>query len=64
MIAEMRFGGLFMAPIVPYAILATFPFLLIRWFATRSGLLKRVWHPALFEIALYLIALSVLFLYF
>jgi hypothetical protein len=55
MIAEMRFGGLFMAPIVPYAILATFPFLLIRWFATRSGL---------FEIALYLIALSVLFLYF
>ena len=30
----------------------------LRWFAARFGLLRYVWHPALFVLSVYVIVLS------
>ena len=59
MISELDiFGGL-VAPIVAYALLALPPMLVLRWLLARLGFFRLVWHPALFEVSLFLIILSV-----
>jgi hypothetical protein len=35
----------------------------VRWAAVRTGLLRQVWHPALFEFAIYMILLSSIVLF-
>jgi hypothetical protein len=59
MISENDMGGLFFAPLIASAFVA-----LILWFAlrtglTRAGLYRWVWHPALFDVALYVILFAV-----
>ena len=58
MIAELDIFGVLMAPIVGYALLAIPVALLLRWILARLGFFRLVWHPALFEVSLYLIILS------
>ena len=62
MIAELDIAGIFIAPIVAYAVLAAAPFFLLRWGLARLGFWHFVWHPALFEVSLYLAILSLLVL--
>ncbi len=58
MIAELDIFGVLVAPIVAYALLAIPVLLLLRWVLTRLGFFRLIWHPALFEVSLYLIILS------
>jgi hypothetical protein len=62
MIAELDFIGILIAPIVGYALVAIPIFLVLRWLLARLGLGRFIWHPALFEVSLYLIVLSLLVL--
>jgi hypothetical protein len=59
-IAEAHIGGVLFAPIVVYMIAAAMIFTVLRALLGRIGLLARVWHPALFELALYTAILSLL----
>jgi hypothetical protein len=63
MIAEVNIAGALIAPIVIYALVAALIFAVCRFVLGRFGLLRRVWHPALFEVALFLCILSLLFRY-
>jgi protein AaeX len=58
MIAELDIFGVLVAPIVAYALLAIPVLLLLRWVLSRLGFFRFPWHPALFEVSLYLIILS------
>jgi hypothetical protein len=62
MLTEVDVGGIYVAPIVVYAI-ATLPlFLILRSVLGHLGVLRTVWHPALFELAAYATLLSLLIL--
>jgi hypothetical protein len=60
MLKEVNLGGAYVAPIVLYLLLATPIFLVCRWGLARLGVLAFVWHPALFEIALFGVILAAL----
>ena len=62
MLSEVAFGGVLFAPIVLYALAAVPITLLLRTVLWRTGLVRLVWHLALFEVALYLGVLSLLVL--
>lgn len=55
---EVDLFGVYVAPIFVMMIAAGLIFLVLRRVANRFGLLRRVWHPSLFEFALYMIVLS------
>jgi hypothetical protein len=59
---EVDLFGIYVAPIAVLMLLAWLLLLVIRRVADRCGLTYEVWHPALFNAALYLILLSVLVL--
>ncbi len=50
--------GVYVAPIVPMMLAAWAIVAILRHFADHFGLLRHVWHPALFVIALYPIVLG------
>jgi uncharacterized membrane protein (DUF106 family) len=50
------------APIVVYAVVTIPLFLILRWVLGHLGVLRTVWHPALFELAVYVTLLSLLIL--
>jgi len=60
MIAEAQIGGVLLAPIAVYGLVAIVLFLLCRVLLGRAGVLRHVWHPALFEVSLFVILLSLL----
>jgi len=62
MITELNIAGIYMAPIVVYVIVTLPIFLVLRTILARVGFWRLVWHPALFETALYLSILSLLIL--
>lgn len=62
MITEINIGGVYLAPIVLYVIIAIPIFVVLRMVLTGIGFWRVVWHPALFETALYLSILSLLIL--
>jgi hypothetical protein len=62
MYSELNLQGIYMAPIVLYALVTLPIFLVLRVILARTGFLRLVWHPALFETALYLSILSLLIL--
>lgn len=55
---EINLFGLYVAPIVVIFAVAWIVYLLIRRVADRFGLTPLVWHPALFELALYVMIVS------
>jgi protein AaeX len=55
---EVNIFGVYVAPISVMIGAAWLLMLLLRRLAARSGLLQHVWHPALFDFAVYMIVLS------
>ena len=57
MIGEASFYGLYMPWLLPLALLALFVLLGVQRLLAAAGLYRRIWHPALFDIALYVVLL-------
>jgi hypothetical protein len=55
---EIDLFGVYVAPISVMMVAAWFITIALRRFASRFGLLRYVWHPALFVFAVYIIVLS------
>ena len=55
---EINLFGVYVAPISMMMVVAWFITIALRLIATRFGLLRHVWHPALFEFAVYIVVLS------
>jgi hypothetical protein len=55
---EINLFGIYVAPITLIMTVAWVIYVLLRRIADRFGLTPLVWHPALFELALYVIILS------
>lgn len=63
MLSEFSLGGIYLPPFFVYAC-ATLPIYLgVRSVLARSGMLRWVWHPGLFEFAISLCLVSMLILY-
>jgi hypothetical protein len=60
--AEIDLFGVYVAPIALMIVVAWLLILPVRRLAERSGLLRFVWHPALFMLAVYTILLSMIVL--
>jgi hypothetical protein len=57
---EIDLFGVYIAPIVPMMLAAWVVMAPLRWMANRTGLLRHVWHPALFSFSVYVIILAVI----
>ena len=55
---EINLLGVYVAPISLLMVVAWFATIALRRLAGRFGLLRHVWHPALFIFAVYIIVLS------
>ena len=55
---EFEILGVYVAPIVPLMIVAFLITLVLRWLALALGWFRWIWHPALFELSVYLIVLT------
>jgi protein AaeX len=55
---EIDLFGVYVAPMALMLIAAWLILIPLRMVATRLGLLRHVWHPALFEFSVYMIVLS------
>jgi hypothetical protein len=55
MFTEAQLDSILFAPIVIYCLLGAVVFLPVRFVLGRLRVFSAVWHPALFEVALYLI---------
>jgi protein AaeX len=60
--AEVNLFGVYVAPIAPMIVAAWLLLIPLRRVADRFGLLRYVWHPALFLFAVYLLLLSAIVL--
>jgi hypothetical protein len=58
MFAEIDLFGVYVAPISVMMVAAWIVTIAVRRIAVRYGLLRHVWHPALFVFAVYTIVLS------
>jgi protein AaeX len=56
--AEINLFGVYVAPISLMMVASWLVTMALRWVASRSSLLRYVWHPALFVFAVYMIVLS------
>ena len=56
--AEIDLFGVYVAPISIMLVAAWLVTIVLRRVAARFGLLRHVWHPALFVFAVYIIVLS------
>lgn len=59
MIKEISIAGVLFAPIMGYALGAAIIWLALRYAIERLNLYRFVWHPPLFNTALYVVILSV-----
>ena len=55
---EINLFGTYVAPISVMLVVAWLILTALRRVASRFGLMRFVWHPALFELAIYTIVLS------
>jgi protein AaeX len=55
---EINLFGLYVAPIAVIMAVAWVVYVVVRRVGDRFGLAGRVWHPALFELALYVMIVS------
>ena len=60
--SEINLFGVYVAPIAPMIVVAWVLLIPVRRLADRFGLLRYVWHPALFLFAVYLILLTAIVL--
>jgi hypothetical protein len=61
--SEVDLFGVYVAPAAPILVVAAVAFALLRRATDDLGVLRRVWHPALFEFAVYVILASALTLF-
>ena len=59
---EVNLFGVYVTPISVIMVAAWFVTIWLRWGAARFGLLRYVWHPALFVVSVYMIVLSTIVL--
>lgn len=64
MLTEINVAGIYLAPLAPYALVSLLLLLALRFTLRRVGLFQWIWHPALFEMGLYISILSILILTF
>jgi len=57
-LSEVNLFGVYVAPISVMMVVAWLATITLRRVADRFGLLRHVWHPALFVFAVYMILLS------
>ncbi|WP_025137790.1 DUF1656 domain-containing protein [Achromobacter sp. DH1f] len=62
MLSEFAIAGIYVPPFFLYVCIALPLYWLLRAALARSGVLRRVWHPALFEFSLSLALVSLLIL--
>jgi protein AaeX len=62
--SEVNLFGVYVAPISVIMVAGWVLTIGLRRFAARFGLLRYVWHPALFVFAIYMIVLSSMVLFF
>ena len=55
---EFDLLGVYVSPMVPMLLAAWVATLVLRRVADRAGLLRHVWHPALFVFCAYLVVLA------
>ena len=55
---EINLFGVYVAPMSLLMVAAWIVTIALRWIASRFGLLRYIWHPALFVFAVYIIILS------
>lgn len=55
---EINLFGVYVAPMSLMMVAAWIVTIMLRWGAARYGLLRYVWHPALFVFSIYMIVLS------
>lgn len=55
MIGEIDLSGVFVSPLLVWAVVALAPWVLARWGLELAGAYRLVWHRALFDIALFVI---------
>ena len=55
---EINLFGIYVAPITVIMGVGWVVYLVVRRASDRFGLIQRVWHPALFELALYVMIVS------
>jgi len=60
MIKEISITGILLPPLMGYALAAVVPWLALRFALSRADLYRFIWHPPLFNTALYVILLSLL----
>jgi len=60
---EIDLFGVYIAPISQMLVTAWVVTIMLRRVAARFGLLRYVWHPALFVFAVYMIVLSSIILF-
>jgi hypothetical protein len=58
MITDLNLVGVYVAPFVPMAIVSAMITIVLLRIADRFGITRRVWHPPLFNSAVYVIVLS------
>ena len=56
--AEIDLFGVYVAPMSLLLVVAWLVTIVLRRIANRFGLLRHVWHPALFVFAVYVVVLS------
>jgi hypothetical protein len=59
MIKELDLFGIYAPPMFAYAAVAALAWIVLRWALVGLGFYRFVWHPALFNVALYVLVLSV-----
>ncbi|MGC1412347.1 MAG: DUF1656 domain-containing protein [Acetobacteraceae bacterium] len=59
---ELNLLGVYVAPIAPMMLAAWILLIPVRRLAGHFGLLRHVWHPALFMFAIYMVLLSAIVL--
>jgi protein AaeX len=62
--SELSLFGVYVAPISAMLVLAWVITIVLRRIAARYGVLRHVWHPALFVFSVYMIVLSSIVLAF
>ena len=59
MIKEVDLFGIYVPPMFAYAAAAAVIWIALRWALSGIGFYRLVWHQALFNVALYVLVLSV-----
>lgn len=58
MLKEFDLAGVYLSPMLFYALIAAVPWALVRAGLGRAGAYRLIWHPPLFNTALYLVMLA------